>query len=124
MPKHFKSKSLRNCFLNLLYYYNTQHILLMAISKQYLKTKPVCKVTFSLLAEDAKKVGLAGSFNKWKAVPLKKLKNGTFKGTVDLDVDSSYEFKYIVDGNYVNDDAADSYVWNDFAAADNSVVTV
>ena len=96
----------------------------MAISKQYLKTKPVCKVTFSLVAEDAKKVGLAGSFNKWKAVPLKKLKNGTFKGTVDLDVDSSYEFKYIVDGNYVNDDAADSYVWNDFAADDNSVVTV
>src|SRR5690606_39864215 len=82
----------------------------MAISKQYLKTKPVCKVTFSLLAEDAKKVGLIGSFNKWKATPLKKLKNGTFKGTVDLDVDSSYEFKYIVDGTYVNDEAANGYV--------------
>lgn len=98
----------------------------MAISKQYLKSKPVCKVTFSILAEDAKKVSLVGSFNEWnaKATPLKKLKNGTFKGVVDLDKDESYEFKYVVDGTYMNDDAADSYVWSDYAAADNSVVTV
>lgn len=27
----------------------------MAITKQYLKSKPVCKVTFSVPAEDAKK---------------------------------------------------------------------
>jgi 1,4-alpha-glucan branching enzyme len=98
----------------------------MAISKQYLKSKPVCKVTFSIHAEEAKKVSLVGSFNKWsaKATPLKKLKNGTFKGTLDLDTNNSYEFKYIVDGAFVNDDAADAYVWNDFAAADNSVVNV
>ncbi|MGK0253782.1 MAG: 1,4-alpha-glucan branching enzyme [Mariniflexile sp.] len=98
----------------------------MAISKQYLKSKPVCKVTFSILAEDAKKVSVVGSFNEWnaKAAPLKKLKNGTFKGVLDLDKDNSYEFKYIVDGAFVNDDAADAYAWNEFAAADNSVVKV
>ncbi|MBD0832979.1 isoamylase early set domain-containing protein [Aestuariibaculum sediminum] len=98
----------------------------MAISKQYLKSKPVCKVTFSILAEDAKKVSLVGTFNEWntKATPLKKLKNGTFKGVVDLDKDSSYEYKFVVDGDYINDDAADAYVWSDYAAADNSVVTV
>ncbi len=96
----------------------------MAITKQYLKSKPICKVTFSILAVDAKKVGIMGTFNKWKAQPLKKLKNGTFKGTVDLDTGSSYEFKYIVDGDYINDEAADDYIWNDFAGADNSVVTV
>lgn len=98
----------------------------MAISKQYLKSKPVCKVTFSILAEDAKKVSLVGSFNEWnaKATPLKKLKNGTFKGALDLDTNNSYEFKYLVDGAFVNDDAADSYVWNEFASADNSVVKV
>lgn len=121
--KEINIQSLENCFLNL-QQQTTQHIIIMAITKQYLKSKPICKVTFSILAEDAKKVGLAGSFNKWKATPLKKLKNGTFKGTVDLDTESSYEFKYIVDGTYVNDDAADNYVWNDFAAATNSVVNV
>ena len=98
----------------------------MAIKKQYLKSKPICKVTFSIEAEDAKKVAVVGSFNEWNAkkAPLKKLKNGTFKGTIDLDKDSSYEFKYVVDGAYVNDSEADSYAWNDFAGADNSVVTV
>ena len=98
----------------------------MAIKKQYLKSKPVCKVTFSIEAEEAKKVSVVGSFNDWNAkkAPLKKLKNGIFKGTIDLEKDNTYEFKYIVDGNYVNDDAADAYAWNDFAGADNSVVTV
>lgn len=98
----------------------------MAIKKQFLKSKPVCKVTFSIEAEDAKKVALVGSFNDWNAkkTQLKKLKNGTFKGTIDLEKDNSYEFKYIVDGTYVNDSEADSYAWNDFAGAENSVVTV
>ncbi|GAA4279810.1 isoamylase early set domain-containing protein [Gaetbulibacter aestuarii] len=98
----------------------------MAIKKQYLKSKPICKVTFSIDAEDAKKVSVVGSFNDWNAkkVPLKKLKNGTFKGTVDLEKDNTYEFKYLVDGAYVNDESADAYAWNDYAGAENSVVTV
>jgi len=97
----------------------------MAITKQYLKSKPICKVTFSIVAEDAKKVSVVGSFNEWdaKATPLKKLKNGTFKGALDLATDSSYEFKYLIDETvYVNDEAADGYAWNQFASADNSIV--
>ena len=50
----------------------------MAIKKQYLKNKPVCKVTFSVPAEEAKSVVVVGSFNEWntkKATKLKKLKN-------------------------------------------------
>ena len=99
----------------------------MAITKQYLKSKPVCKVTFSVPAEEAKKVAVLGTFNDWsekKAVALKKLKNGTFKGTVNLEKDNSYEFKYLVDGTYVNDDQADAYAWSDYAGAENSVVNV
>lgn len=98
----------------------------MAITKQFLKSKPVCKVTFALPAEEAKKVSVVGSFNDWNAkkLPLKKLKNGTFKGTVDLETGNSYEFKYIVDGSYVNDEAADAYAWNDFAGAENGVLNV
>ena len=38
--------------------------------------------------------------------------------------DSTYEFKYLVDGAYINDPEADSYVYNDFAGSENSVVTV
>jgi len=98
----------------------------MAIKKQFLKSKPVCKVTFTVEADEAKKVSVVGTFNEWneKATPLKKLKNGTFKGTVDLAAENSYEFKYIIDGNYVNEPAADSYAWSDYASAENSVVSV
>lgn len=98
----------------------------MAIKKQFLKSKPVCKVTFSLPAEEAKKVSVVGSFNDWdeKKTVLKKLKNGTFKGTVNLEAGNSYEFKYIVDGEYINDAEADAYVWNDYAGSENSVLNV
>jgi len=98
----------------------------MAITKQYLKSKPVCKVTFSVPAEEAKTVSVVGSFNEWntKAVKLKKLKSGTFKGTVDLEKDNSYEFRYVVDGVYINDDQADAYTWNDYAAAENGVLSL
>ena len=98
----------------------------MAITKQYLKSKPVVKVTFTVPAEDAKKVTVLGSFNGWspkKAVALKKLKNGSFKGTVDLDKDNSYEFKYLVDGTYVNDEQADAYASNEFGT-ENGVLNV
>ncbi|MEO1032538.1 isoamylase early set domain-containing protein [Winogradskyella sp.] len=96
----------------------------MAIKKQYLKSKPVCKVTFSVPAKEAKNVAVVGSFNEWntEATELKKLKNGTFKGTVDLASESSYEFRYVVDGTYVNDEQADSYAWNDFAGAENGIL--
>ncbi|MBT8254365.1 MAG: glycoside hydrolase [Flavobacteriaceae bacterium] len=99
----------------------------MAIKKQYLKSKPVCKVTFSVPAEEAKKVAVVGTFNEWnekKAINLKKLKNGTFKGTVDLEKDNSYQFRYVVDGKYVNDDQADSYAWSDYAGAENGVLNL
>lgn len=98
----------------------------MAIRKQYLKSKPVCKVTFAIEAEDAQNVSVVGSFNEWntEATKLTKLKNGTFKGTVDLEKDNSYEFRYVVDGTYVNDEQADAYQWNEFAAAENGLLNL
>ena len=98
----------------------------MAIKKQYLKSKPVCKVTFSVPAKEADAVAVVGTFNSWntKATNLKKLKNGTFKGTVDLEKDNSYEFRYLIDGEYVNDEQADAYAWNDYAAAENGVLNL
>ena len=98
----------------------------MSIKKKFLKTKPVCKVTFTLPAEDAKTVAVVGNFNEWntEATPLKKLKNGSFKGTVDLEAGNSYEFRYLVDGKYLNDQEADAFAWNDYANAENSVLSL
>ena len=96
----------------------------MAIKKQYLKSKPICKVTFIVPAKNAKRVAVVGSFNDWESgvSQLRKLKNGTFKGTIDLARDKAYEFRYLIDDIYTNEAQADSYVWNDFAGADNAVL--
>lgn len=98
----------------------------MSIKKQFIKTKPVCKVTFSVTAKEAQTAAVVGDFNNWNATEgeLSKLKNGTFKGVFDLPKDNSFEFKYIVDGSYVNEPEADSYRWNDYANAENSVLEV
>lgn len=98
----------------------------MSLKKQFIKTKPVCKVTFAVEAKDATSAAVVGDFNNWNAEDgiLSKLKNGTFKATYDLVKDAIYEFKYVIDGSYVNELEADSYKWNDFAGSENSVIVV
>jgi 1,4-alpha-glucan branching enzyme len=98
----------------------------MAIKKQFPKAKPVCKVTFSVAAKEAAGVAVVGDFNNWdpKAGGLAKLKNGTFKGTFDIDKHASYEFRYMIDGIFVNEPEADAFRWNDFAGAENSVLAL
>jgi 1,4-alpha-glucan branching enzyme len=93
------------------------------IKKQFLKTK--CKVTFEVSKEiEADTVALVGEFNDWNvsAMPMKRLKSGVWKATVDLKKDDSYQFRYLVDGNaWMNDIAADNYIANN-VDGDNSVV--
>lgn len=98
----------------------------MAISKQYLKSRPVCKVTFTVTADGAKKVAVVGDFNDWdpKESALKKLKNGSFKGVFEFPKDTTYEFKYLIDGEFVNEEDADRLQWNAYAGAENSVLVV
>ncbi len=98
----------------------------MSIKKQFVKSKPVCKVTFSIEAKEATSAAVVGDFNNWNPEEgaLSKLKNGTFKGVFDLDKDATYEFKYLIDGEYINETEADSFKWNEFAGAENSVLEV
>ncbi|WP_026712814.1 isoamylase early set domain-containing protein [Flavobacterium daejeonense] len=98
----------------------------MSIKKQFVKSKPVCKVTFSIEAKEAAQASVVGDFNNWNPEEgaLNKLKNGTFKGVFDLNKDAAYEFKYLVDGEYINESEADSYKWNEFAGAENSVLEI
>jgi 1,4-alpha-glucan branching enzyme len=98
----------------------------MAIKKQFIKTKPVCKVTFSIEAKDATNASVVGDFNEWNPEEglLKKQKNGIFKTTIELPISQSYEFRYIVDGAFINDEQADDFKWNEFADAENGVLVV
>jgi 1,4-alpha-glucan branching enzyme len=102
----------------------------MSLKKQYLKTKPVCKVTFKLSKEEAKSadsVKLLGDFNGWdkNASPMKKLKNGGFTATVDLEKGKQYQFRYLLDETqWENDWHADQYTPSAMAYEDNSVVAL
>jgi 1,4-alpha-glucan branching enzyme len=102
----------------------------MSIKKQYLKSKPECKVTFRLTrkaAAGASKACVAGDFNGWQpaAAPMKALKSGDFTITLNLESGRSYQYRYIVDGNHwITDDEADSYASSGFADNQNGVVVV
>jgi 1,4-alpha-glucan branching enzyme len=102
----------------------------MSIKKQFLKTRPVCKVTFRLSEEEVKnaaKVNLVGDFNNWntKQMPMKKLKNGSFTVTIDFDKNCDYQFRYLVDNKkWINDSEADHYVPSGYVGSKNSVVSV
>lgn len=100
----------------------------MALSKKFLKSKPVCKVTFKLTQEEAKsakKVQLVGEFNGWnpKSSPMKPLKNGGFTQTLDLEAGKEYRFRYLLDdATWENDWEADNYIPSGVCFEDDSVV--
>ncbi len=100
------------------------------IKKQFLKSKPVCKVTFSLpkeAVEEAEKVQLVGEFSEWMESPIemKKQKDGSFKTTVDLETGKDYAFRYVVNGEtWTNDWEADEYRGSGISSDENSVVRV
>lgn len=102
----------------------------MSIKKKFLKSKPVCKVTFSVpkeLVTAAETVYVVGEFNDWNpaSTPLKAMKDGTFSTTVDLEQGREYEFRYLIDGNeWKNDEEADKFAASPFADATNSVVVL
>jgi len=102
----------------------------MILRKQYLKTKPVCKVTFGLSVEEAgpaETVHLVGEFNNWSktALPMKKAKKGSFSVTIDLETGKEYAFRYLVDGiHWKNAENADKFSPTPFAGAENSVLVL
>jgi 1,4-alpha-glucan branching enzyme len=102
----------------------------MSIKKRYLKRTPVCKVTFGLSKEEAKSartVNIVGEFNNWDtlATTMKRLKDGSFTVTIDLEVGKEYQFRYLIDRmHWENDGDADRHIASPFRDSQNSVVIV
>lgn len=100
----------------------------VSIKKQYLKSGPTCRVTFTLpkaATAEAQGVALVGDFNNWdrEATPMKRLKDGSFSITLDLQRDREYRFRYLIDGNrWENDWYADRYEKNRYGDDDSVVV--
>jgi 1,4-alpha-glucan branching enzyme len=95
----------------------------MIEKRQFLKTKPVCKVTFKFKTE-AESLALVGDFNNWNeaSTPMKKAKDGSFSVSVDMESGREQQFRYLADGKkWLNDEAADKYVTTALGS-ENSVV--
>jgi len=75
----------------------------MSFKKQFLKSKPVCKVSFRFeaeLANGASTVQLLGDFNNWdkSAAPMTALKSNDFTATLELEAGKEYQFRYLLNG--------------------------
>ena len=102
----------------------------MSIKKQYLKRKPVCKVTFRISEKIGKSAGTAyvvGEFNNWDffSTAMKKLKVGAFTATLNLEEGREYQFRYLLDNrNWQNDGDADKFAPTPFGDSQNSIIAL
>lgn len=100
----------------------------MGIRKQFLKSRPVCKVTFKIpdtMGNTAKSAHLVGEFNGWStsANPMKRLKNGGFSTTVDLETGRPYQFRYLLGASdWENEPEADGLLPTPYGDSQNSVI--
>ncbi|MCW3805054.1 isoamylase early set domain-containing protein [Plebeiibacterium marinum] len=100
----------------------------MSIKKQFLKSKPECKVTFKFEKKDGLKpesVKVIGDFNDWDTAvePMKPLKSGDFTQTLNLSSGSEFQFRYLVDDSqWINDEEADCFVDNGMGTSEQNGV--
>lgn len=79
---------------------------------------------FKLYAPHAKNVRVAGSFNNWDASGLsaKKDSRGNWAAKINLKP-GKYEYKFVVDGNWINDPRCTKTVTNPFGSQ-NSIAEI
>ncbi len=94
----------------------------MSAIKSELKSKRR-RVTFSLMSPDAKEVILMGDFNQWnpKVHPMKKNKTGVWE-KVTLLFPGTYEYRFMVDGQWKNDPNNNQTRTNRFGTKNNFIV--
>ena len=88
------------------------------------KTTNAKAVEFKLRAPEAKRVSLAGSFNNWNANSLAARKDARGIWTIKAAfVPGKYEYKFVVDGSWINDPICKESVPNTLGST-NSVLVI
>jgi 1,4-alpha-glucan branching enzyme len=98
----------------------------MPLIKNYEANDGTCQVTFVFSDfGDARSVHLVAEFNGWDRESLRMKKvGGDWTVTVALEPDSTYQYRYLVNGNeWYNDDEADDYVAHPYGGENSMVVT-
>ena len=80
------------------------------------------RVTFSLASPEAKEVILLGDFNQWnpKIHPMKKNKSGIWEKVTFL-FPGTYEYRFMVDGQWRNDPQNSQTRTNRFGSENNFI---
>ena len=94
-------------------------------TKKAAVTKAAKKVTFRFAAPKGCQVSVAGTFNGWSMdehVLKFNAKSGFFQDTLPL-TSGRYEYKFVVDGNWVVDPSCPDWVPNEHGSL-NSVIMV
>jgi len=67
------------------------------------------------------KVSVAGDFSAWQPLPMRKQKNGSFASVVTLKP-GTYEYKFIVNGEWLVDGDNSAYALNPYGTANSVAV--
>ncbi|MCL1957389.1 MAG: isoamylase early set domain-containing protein [Fibromonadales bacterium] len=95
-----------------------------AAPKAASKSKSATKeVEFKAYSPASGSVAVAGDFNGWKPVPLKKGKNGNWSGKIKL-VSGIHQYKLVFDGQFWQTDNANQERISDGHGGENSVIRV
>ena len=94
------------------------------LEEHFAEDAQVHAVSFEYINPDAREVQLAGSFNEWqpKATPMTKQHGGKWSTEVLLQP-GQYEYRFVVDGRWLDDPMASRFVANTFGGL-NGVVEV
>lgn len=96
------------------------------LNKQRITKENITKVTFALPADlDGDTIHLVGEFNEWQtSQALEKQKDNSWRVTVNLEPESEYQFRYLLDEQeWFNDPEADRYVANPYGEQNSVVIT-
>ncbi len=98
------------------------------IRKIFIETESglVARVTFILPNSTwADAIYLVGDFNGWNhsSHPFQRGREGTWTLALDLEVGRCYQFRYLRDGEWINDSQADGFVGNPHGSDNSLVVT-
>ena len=72
-------------------------------------------------AGSPKKVDVAGSFNDWRPLALRKQKDGSFAAAVAIPA-GRYEYKFVVDGQWIVDPDNNAWALNPYGTLNSLLV--
>ncbi len=96
------------------------------IKKSPIKGSDKVSVTFETgLGAGAKAVSLVGDFNEWnpEAHPMKQRKDGAWSITLRLPKQRDWQYRFVVDGDWVTDDETEATAPNPFGGVNAVVLT-